>query len=569
MTNLLSNIALPKIPAKHEHRIFGLALITLHLTLWNPFTDWLSQAFLLAHFLLFLLWQPLPERNEPSKNYSLLLSAVIIVIFVVTLNQWLIILWKVMLLGLAGGQDLSRPRDRFINFAALIYLTLDLFIIDYNQLFPLGLLTDSAENILYFGLLLIPASFLFVNSEERGSRQGQMDFFHGLTLALLVILIGLGSLVHMQYSDLSYPMALFRTALIVAIFILGISWLWVMFGGFDALDQVWARNLLNVSNSFEQWLATLTQPGNYKHMTPEQFLNSGFKQLINLPWIIGIYWKSPYGDGNKGEESNYQVLFSPQSIEVNVHTEQRMSGTHYAHVKLLIQLLEHFHQAKRREEKLAHQAHLQAIHETGAKLTHDIKNLIQSLHNITAAIEMVEPDDFGQTREMLQNQIPHLSQRLKLTLDKLQKPTESTYRMILVRTWWENLNARYLRRNIQFIENVLWNTAIPEELFDNIAENLIENAINKRNREANVNIYVSINTSQDQVSLQVCDDGSAIPANIERLLLKRSVKSKDGFGIGLYHAARQTLHTGYHLKIANNEPQRVCFELASVVVADD
>jgi nitrogen-specific signal transduction histidine kinase len=558
------NFSIPKIPTKHEHRLFGLVLISLHLTLWNPFVDWVSQALLLAHFGLFLLWQPLPDRNEPLKKYSMLLSAVMIIIFVVTLNHWLIVLWKVMLLGLAGGQDASRPRDRVINLSALIFLTLDLFIIDSNHLFPLGLLTEASSVGLYYGLLLIPFSFLLVESEERVGRQGQMDFFHGLTLALLVILIGLGSLVHMEYSNLSYPMALFRTALIVAIFILGISWLWVLFGGFDALDQVWARNLLSVSNSFEHWLATLTQPGNYKHMTPEQFLTSGFKQLINLPWIAGIRWESPYGEGSMGQESRYQVVFNPQSLKVSVHTAQRMSGTHYAHVKLLIQLLEYFHQAKRREEELAHQAHLQAVHETGAKLTHDIKNLIQSLHNITAAIEIVEPSSFGETQRLLQNQIPLLSQRLKLTLDKLQKPEQTSYKSAPIRHWWKNLNARYHKRNIHFVENILWNSEIPEDLFDNIAENLLENALNKRNREPQINIYVTLNSSENKVSLQVCDDGSAIPANIERILLERSVPSRDGFGIGLYHAAKQTLHTGYRLKLTHNEPQHVCFVLRSI-----
>ena len=45
---------------------------------------------------------------------------------------------------------------------------------------------------------------------------------------------------------------------------------------------------------------------------------------------------------------------------------------------MLIHLIGHFYGAKHRELELANSAHLQAIYETGARVTHDIKNLFIS-----------------------------------------------------------------------------------------------------------------------------------------------------------------------------------------------
>ena len=43
--------------------------------------------------------------------------------------------------------------------------------------------------------------------------------------------------------------------------------------------------------------------------------------------------------------------------------------------------------------------------------------------------------------------------------------------------------------------------------------------------------------------------------------------SQTGLGIGLYQAALQAQKLGYELRLAVNEPGRVCFELARAVPA--
>jgi C4-dicarboxylate-specific signal transduction histidine kinase len=177
-------------------------------------------------------------------------------------------------------------------------------------------------------------------------------------------------------------------------------------------------------------------------------------------------------------------------------------------------------------------------------------------------IEKTTPTEFDNTQKLLQGQLPHLTQRLKRTLDKLQKPAEFSYSNVPVMLWWSNLNARYRKSQIDFYhhkdnENVM----IPEDLFDNVAENLLQNALEKRKREPDLHIEVSLEIQKRNLKLTVCDDGSKIPDDIYNNLFTQPVSSRDGFGIGLYHVVKYLVHTGYRLTITKNIDGQVCFEL--------
>jgi len=319
-------------------------------------------------------------------------------------------------------------------------------------------------------------------------------------------------------------------------------------------------------HNFEQWIAMLIQPGIYKTTKPQEYLEEGLDNLQHiLPNICGLYSHSLYGDKNWGEIGKYTFEIQVQSLEVILYSKYKIYPNYQSHIKLLIQLLEHFHQAKRREEILSQQAHLQAIYETGAKLTHDMKNVLQSLKGITSIIEgATQPENFGDTQKVLQGQFPYLGQRLQRILDKIQQPLQSQQTYVLIREWWTNLQARYHKRDIVFSANMMWNSKIPEEIFDNVVENLLENAFNKRQREADLHIQVTLETTEKQVRLTVCDNGSMISEELVKQLLTQPVPSRDGYGVGLYQVAKQTIHSGYRLRISHNEKGKVCFELVSV-----
>lgn len=562
------------IPLKHEHRLLSVMLITLHFLLWWGFIDpFLSRLLFLFHLGGFLLWQPLWGNQQGSLTFRhLVVISIVMLSFLIFLNTWIIILWEITLIGVLGGRDLSKPIDKFANLLAIIYLAVELFMISLHEAFVFRVvhLDGIGIELFKYGLFSFPLILMFISTENSPENRYHIDLSHSLTFALLITLLGSGSLVLMFHTNLTYPLAVFRMTLATTLFILTVSWLWIVFAGEEGSEPLWTRHLMNIHSSFEQWLDNLAQPNNYKNLTPQEFLHAGFAQLSTLPWVAGMAWQSLYGNDMLGKKEKYHLELSIQTLEVTVYSYYRITGGHDFQIKILIQLLEYFHQAKRREAAFAQQARLQAIYEAGAKLTHDIKNLLQSLHAITSVIETYPPNQFGDTQRLLQGQMPHLTQRLKRTLDKLQKPAEFSYSHIPVNLWWGNLKARYRKSQIDFFSQTTTDTMlIPEDLFDNVSENLIQNALMKRKREPHLHIEVSLRIDEKHnIQLTVCDDGSSIPDEIYKSLFKKPVTSRDGFGIGLYQAVKQLANTGYDLNTMANETGHVCFELTNVKNAD-
>ncbi|MBM3342240.1 MAG: sensor histidine kinase, partial [Betaproteobacteria bacterium] len=92
------------------------------------------------------------------------------------------------------------------------------------------------------------------------------------------------------------------------------------------------------------------------------------------------------------------------------------------HVRLLAQMIGHFYAAKQREQQQRRNAYTQAIHETGSRLTHDVKNLLQSLQALCSAAQDSPPSQSGELVALMQRQLPQIAQRLNATMDKLRTP---------------------------------------------------------------------------------------------------------------------------------------------------
>jgi nitrogen-specific signal transduction histidine kinase len=556
----------PILPLQHEHRLLAVILLSLHASVWLHTTEWWGLLALGIHFFLLLFWQALhaTKQSTQTKTITLLGLLLLTAICLVFYQLWLLVLWQCTLLVILAGRYFRQNSDKVASLIAIIFILLQLFLLELPELLAVTHNHDWMTFLPYLFITLLPISLLSFSASPEGGQRQTGTFLTGLLLVLVVLLIALGTVFLMQNSQLSYHVALFRVTLLSLLSLLLLSAVWALFNDVESLLSLWIKEPEHTENAFEQWLANLAQPSSYKALTPQQFLELGLQHLQETPWVCGIGWKASYAHGALGDEGKYKADYTVQSLEVTVYANRHIRSNAHAHMKLLVQILEYFHQAKRREEMLAQQAHLQAIHETGAKLTHDIKNLLQSLYAITSAIESAKPEHFGETQRLLQGQLPHLSQRLKRTLDKLKKPTAEIYSETPLRVWWENLNARYRKRHIQFSMSLMWNANIPEELFDNVVENILENALNKRKREPSLQIQVSIESSEQQILLTICDDGSAIPADIAQQLLNNPVPSLDGFGIGLYQAAKQVEQCAYVLRISHNEVGRVCFELSTL-----
>ncbi len=544
-------------------------LLLLHVATWWDFGSNLSRSMLLAHMGLFLIWQPLWRRDQKLDPRETIFSLLLILAFVIWLSSWSLFIWNILLIGLVGGRTFLNRNERWTYMLTLVYLFSGILIANVPQVFGVSIKLSGITPLFQYGSILIPLMIAFIPADKESDRHStSVDLFRAVIVALITAMLGVGSLLNMYHSGVAYPVALFQSLIVLSSFLLMISWLLSPNTGFSGLAQLWDRSLLNIGTPFEQWLAELANLSAQQQM-PEEFLEAAMDALVDLPWIVGVKWQIGDKSGMSGVEDGSAMSLSENVISVTIYTHRPGSSILLLHCNLLIQLLEHFYLSKLREQELAQRTHLQAIHETGARVTHDIKNLLQSLHTITLAIKRDNPENSisGERRkgsdQLLRRQLPHLTQRLQLALDKLQAPEKTVAEAGRLNAWWQALQSRNSHRAIKFTAQLKGNPNIPTDLFDSVLENLLENVHNKRQLEPHLLTQVKLICDNNWIVLTVCDDGSPVNAQTAIGLFQHAVDSDSGLGIGLYQAGKQAEMCGYKLDLMHNIQGNVCFRLMS------
>lgn len=548
--------------SRNQHGLLGLMLLLLHGAIWWDFGSPLSRSLALAHLGAFLMWQPLWQQDRRLKPRNGAVFVLVTAAAVYWLNWWLVFIWLILLVGLLGGRVFLDRRERLAYLVALVVVICELLV---GCVMPMFSIPPGQENValLNYGLMaLILALFFIPDAPTQGADGHQVDPIHGLTLAFLTTILVLGSLLVMYATRVEYPVALFETILVMAGFLLVMSWLLSPRLAFGGLAQLWNRYLLNIGTPFEEWLTKLSGIAQ-REDSPKGFLDAAMGQLLELGWIRGVGWESANGTGEAGARTPHETAISTLDLNVSLYTQRPPGATLRFHSRLLVHLIGHFHTSKRAQEQLAHNAHLRAIHETGARITHDIKNLLQSLHTLTAAVEMTGPEKAADLQKLMQRQLPHLSHRLQCSLEKLRAPRKDAVEYGRLADWWQRLQARNNGQAIAFRAELNADPDVPAECFDSVAENLLENAKRKREADPGVEIRIELVADEEQVRLVVCDSGAPIDDARAESLFRSPVSSAHGLGVGLYQAGQQANQHGYDLKLLRNDQAGVCFELAS------
>jgi len=431
------------------------------------------------------------------------------------------------------------------------------------HLFP-GQIIEVAQTLLVqYGLLLLPIALLLIRVETgRAAAPIAVDLFYSVILFLLVVALVLGSFVVKQLSHGNYPLALAQSLFAIALLLIALSWLWDPHGGFSGIGHMLSRYLMSLGLPFEQWIKGLAELAEQESQ-PQRFLTLALKHILDLPWVTGLEWEARLGRGEHGTKSGYSAEFWFQDLRLKIYTQWSLSPAVLLHLKLLTQMVGHFYDAKRREQIQRQSAYTQAIYETGARLTHDVKNLLQSLRSLCAAVETSGPDRAEALHTLIQRQLPQITQRLNVTLEKLRSPEQADPTRVDAAVWWEGLIQRYNGRHIQFQVDgaAVGDLKLPSELFDSVADNLIENALNKSlGAGASLQVRVTFSPARSG-TLTVCDNGAAVAQSTKEQLFEAPVQSQTGLGVALYQSAKQANQLGYRLSLAVNEPGMVCFVL--------
>ncbi|MFH1820240.1 MAG: ATP-binding protein [Pseudomonadota bacterium] len=542
-------------------RWLGSMLLALHVAVVFDADATVTRAFLLAHYGLFLLWQPLVRseaRIEPRLAFPVFAMAALLVLVDST---WVMALWLAILAGLVGAVATSQNErgPRLAYLFALAYLLALLLGWVLPQSLGGTSLPDELRVAVRYGLPLLPLAILFLPATRQRSTSSTLDFIYGLMLSLLIMVMALGVFAVVAVAKVSYAWALVQTLLGMAALLLALSWLWNPRAGFAGLGQVTSRYLLSVGLPFEGWaqrLATLAE----RERDPESFVRDALSDLHELTWIRGGRWQAARGEGSFGEPAEHAVSHTFHGLTLIWQSARPLTPALALHVRLLSQLLGYFYAAKVREQTLREQAYSQAIHDTGARLTHDVKNILQSLKTLLAAADTSTPEDSERLLALMKRQLPQLAARLSQTVDKLKQPAEMDVAHVAAHTWWAALQTRYEHDDVQFFAEMVDDTPLPQDLFDSVVDNLLTNALRKRQNQANVAVEVRL-TLHPLVCLTVTDSGSAAPEHVARNLFLSPVASDFGLGVGLYQAARQAARSGYRVELSDNQAGRVTFRL--------
>lgn len=542
----------------------------LHFCLFLGPESQFGRLLFLVHIGVGLLWQPFiqPGRQLGFVGSSLVVACAGLLSF--SLGWGLLILWTMLLAGVVGGKVFLFPNrwERLFHLMGLGYLTTVTFALllpNYLQAHRLAepILGDVVR-------YLVPLVFLVMASLPVGpvktvDRAEIVDYVYGVLVFLLQAVIALGSISFALLFKVAYFESLLIALAVVSVLLLVLGLIWDPRSGFGGLGTAVAQHVMSLGLPIEDWLQSLAELSK-QEIDPERFLALACADLPErLPGVVGGQWSAMTGQASFGAEGTHRLQFVHGKLTLQLETRTLPSPTLRWHYDLAARLLAEYYLGKWRAQELRRLSYIEAIHETGARLTHDVKNLLQTLDTLCMAAEQEGGAPSVRFNALLRRQLPEISTRLRHTLAKLSAPGRAEPAIPMpVAEWLSALENRYAGSGVRFIapDDLATVQIADSAVFSSIAENLLQNFTAKRRSQADIEAELRISVSHGLPVLEVEDDGSAIPDEINAQLFAQRVPSENGLGIGLYQCAQLALAAGYRLMLVDNRPGCVCFRLS-------
>ena len=545
---------------QYGQQILASVLLLYHLLIWAVDGRLLKLALTFILYGLFLLWQPLWSKQARINKGPVAIVTLIFILLAYWFPNESLVFFGLILCGLIGSRLLSQTAFRSFDLLALLIMTLEMAV---------GLIPDTFAQISLpplFGeymqtVILVPVLLFYFapNPDHQTQGRSQVDLMHGLLAATLLFIVLLGGIVINLLYGVEYIDGLLLTVFIVATLTIGISWFWNPGIGYSGIGVLWNRYAMTIGGPFETWINTLTTLIEERYLTPSEYLEAACEHLVENDWLNAIQWNFENFKVSAGEKTGTRLEHKlDDQVTVVIYFKADPGTALEQHTILLIRMAYQFYLAKLNQEKMRAQEHFATIHHTGARLTHDIKNILQS---IKTSIEILDMDkDTPESQKLLQTNLQQIGTRLESTLNKLRAPKLNTQiNLVDCHKWIERITKQHNANDrMRFHSDIENNITLPIDLFDSVADNLIANALKKFSAKK---IDVRLLCTEDIVVLSVCDDGDPISAEIEKNLFAQPVSSGSGMGIGLYQAAIMAHAFNYELELSQNERGRVCFNL--------
>ena len=545
---------------QYGQQILATILLLLHALIWIVEEPLLKFSLTFILYGLFLLWQPLWSKQAQVKRAPVMAVALTFVLLAYSFPNESLAFFALILSGLIGSRLLSQTAFRAFDLLALLIITLELAV---------GLVPDTFAQIQLPALfaeyiqvvILVPVLLFYFapNPDQQTPQRSQVDLMHGLLAATLLFIVLLGGIVINLLYGVDYIDGLLLTMFIVVTLTFGISWFWNPGVGYSGIGVLWNRYAMTIGGPFETWINTLTTLIEERYLTPGDYLEAACEHLVENDWLNAIEWRFENHRVTVGNKIGTRLQHRlDDKLSVVLYFKADPGTALEQHTILLIRMAYQFYLAKLNQEKMRAQEHFATIHHTGARLTHDVKNILQS---INTSLEILDSaNDTAESQKLLQSNLRQISSRLESSLEKLRAPKLNTHiSLVDCSKWLERIEKQHnTNTRIVFSSDIENDLVLPVDLFDSVADNLINNALKKPSTSR---IELRLLSSDDMILLSVCDDGDAISAEIEQSLFTRPVSSGSGMGIGLYQSAIMAHAFNYELELSQNERGRVCFNL--------
>jgi signal transduction histidine kinase len=518
---------------------------------------------------LFLLWQPLVSAEQRLSVLQVVLVLASVAVLVLRLDWAWLAASVVLLASLIGGKVVV-ARERRLGWYYLLafgYLCLLLFIWISPRLYGSEALEGPAlwTRWLTLGVLVVASAFMPWRRIEEKVKV--FDFLVSLLILLILssVLMAVGILVAVE--RITHIEALVRALVGLGGAVLLLSWIWNPRLGFGGFGPMASRYLLRLGFPFEEWLRRISEWFD-REQDPDGFLDKALESFSELPWVVGGVIERGKAAPPKafGEQGRYRAELEDGDVKLVLFTSYDWSSSLIWQAHVLFKLVVEFYRARQRDQLLRQLQYVQAVYETGSRVTHDVKNLLQSLEGLCFALESEARQGHSREREvvdLVRRQLPAISLRLRSTLEKLTAPSSDEIKLSGLEDWWQGVQLRYQARGIGFaLVEPAGRLRAPVAVLDNVTDNLIANALQKRLQAPELRVSVSIGIEDGELALRVADDGEALPETIAKSLFRGPVGSESGLGVGLFHAAQLASRQGYRLSLEENRPGRVVFLLA-------
>ena len=198
--------------------LLAAALLVLMLAIFQGLENPVGRTLALAHFGLFLLWQPVVRARYRLGLRDLLVMAVLFGAVITALSPGLMVAWVLVLAAVVAGRA-------FIAYSMLARLSYQLAVVFLILLLMLELLPsvvpgdmvgmDAVSGLMKYGAPLILLAIAALPAERRGGAEvlGGIDLLSSLLILLVLAVTVLGGLALMQIDGQPYFRALLMSVM--------------------------------------------------------------------------------------------------------------------------------------------------------------------------------------------------------------------------------------------------------------------------------------------------------------------------------------------------------------------